>query len=147
VFDHRCARRQVPEPRLRSDVQSNAGQPLGHKRVLIVEDEFLLGFSLLEDLTAAGAEVVGPISTVDEALQIATSESFDLAVLDINVRGEMSFGVADALLARNVPLVFLTGYDADVIPKRLQWLPRLGKPYDPKALAAALMEVVLKAAS
>ena len=64
-------------------------------------------FSLLEDLTEAGADVVGPVSTVDEALQIVTSESFDLAVLDINVRGEMSFPVADALLARNVPLIFL----------------------------------------
>jgi DNA-binding response OmpR family regulator len=123
-------------------VQSNAGQLLGHKRVLIVEDEFLLGFSLLEDLTEAGAEVVGPVSTVDEALQIVASESFDLAVLDINVRGEMSFAVADELLARNVPLIFLTGYDADVIPDRLQWLPRLGKPYHPKELANALMEAV-----
>jgi DNA-binding response OmpR family regulator len=123
-------------------VQGNAVQPLGHKRILIVEDEYLLGFSLLEDLTEAGADVVGPISTVDEALQIVTSETFDLAVLDINVRGEMSFPVADALLARNVPLVFLTGYDGDVIPDRLQRLPRLGKPYDPKALAIALLKVV-----
>jgi DNA-binding response OmpR family regulator len=123
-------------------VQSNADQLLGHKRVLIVEDEFLLGFSLLEDLTEAGADVVGPVSTVDEALQIVASESFDLAVLDINVRGEMSFPVADELLARNVPLIFLTGYDADVIPDRLQRLPRLGKPYHPKELASALMEAV-----
>jgi DNA-binding response OmpR family regulator len=123
-------------------VQSNAGQLLGHKRVLIVEDEFLLGFSLLEDLTEAGADVVGPVSTVDEALRIVASESFDLAVLDINVRGEMSFPVADELLARNVPLIFLTGYDADAIPDRLQRLPRLGKPYHPKELASALMEAV-----
>jgi DNA-binding response OmpR family regulator len=123
-------------------VQSNAGQPLGHKRVLIVEDEFLVGFSLLEDLTEAGADVVGPVSTVDEALRIVASESFDLAVLDINVRGEMSFPVADELLARNVPLIFLTGYDADAIPDRLQRLPRLGKPYHPKELASALMEAV-----
>lgn len=123
-------------------MQTDAGQPLGHKRVLIVEDEFLLGFSLLEDLTEAGADVIGPVSTVDEALQIVTSETFDLVLLDINVRGEMSFPVADALLARNVPLIFLTGYDADVIPDRMQQLPRLGKPYDPKALASALLEVV-----
>lgn len=141
MFDHRSARRQVRESRLRSDVRTDASQPLGHKRVLIVEDEFLLGYSLLEDLTEAGADVVGPVSTVDEALQIVASESFDLAVLDINVRGEMSFPVADALLARNVPLIFLTGYDGDVIPDRLQRLPRLGKPYDPKTLAIALLEV------
>ena len=123
-------------------MQTDASRPLGHKRVLIVEDEFLLGFSLLEDLAEAGADVIGPVSTVGEALQIVRSKSFDLAVLDINVRGEMTFPVADALLARNVPLIFLTGYDADVIPDRLQRLPRLGKPYDPKALASALMEVV-----
>lgn len=123
-------------------MQSNSVQPLGHKRVLIVEDEFLLGFSLLEDLTEAGADVIGPVSTVEEALRIVASESFDLAVLDINVRGEMSFPVADELLARNVPLIFLTGYDADAIPDRLQRLPRLGKPYHPKELASALMEAV-----
>jgi DNA-binding response OmpR family regulator len=123
-------------------VQSNAGQLLRHKRVLIVEDEFLLGFTLLEELTEAGADVVGPVSTVDEALRIVTSEPLDLVLLDINVRGEMSFPVADALLARHVPLIFLTGYDADIIPDRLQRLPRLGKPYDPRELASALTDAV-----
>jgi CheY-like chemotaxis protein len=110
--------------------------------VLIVEDEFLLGLSLLEDLTQAGADVVGPVSTISEALQLLASEAFDLALLDINIRGEMSFPVADALVARQVPLIFLTGYEADVLPDRLQRLPRLGKPYDPRDLARALARAV-----
>jgi DNA-binding response OmpR family regulator len=107
-------------------------------RVLVVEDEFLLGLSLLEDLAEAGADVVGPVSTLDEALEVVTSEAFDLALLDINIRGEMSFPIADALLARNVPLIFLTGYDADVIPERFRRWPRIGKPYDPRELASTL---------
>ena len=119
-------------------MQRDPGQPLGHKRVLVVEDEFLLGLSLLEDLAEAGADVVGPVSTLDEALEVVMSEAFDLALLDINIRGEMSFPIADALLARNVPLIFLTGYDADVIPERLRRWPRIGKPYDPRELASTL---------
>ena len=117
-------------------------QALEHKHVLIVEDEFLLGLSLQEELSAAGAEVTGPVSTVREALDIIATEAFDLAVLDVNIRGEMSFSVADALLERNVPFIFLTGYDADALPERLRRLPRLGKPYDPKELATALYEAV-----
>jgi DNA-binding response OmpR family regulator len=119
-------------------MQHDPSQPLGHKRVLVVEDEFLLGLSLLEDLAEAGADVVGPVSTLDEALEVVMSEAFDLALLDINIRGEMSFPIADALLARNVPLIFLTGYDADVIPERLRRWPRIGKPYDPRELASTL---------
>jgi DNA-binding response OmpR family regulator len=119
-------------------MQTDPGQPLEHMRVLVVEDEFLLGLSLLEDLAEAGADVVGPISTLDEALEVVMSEAFDLALLDINIRGEMSFPIADALLARNVPLIFLTGYDADVIPERLRRWPRIGKPYDPRELASTL---------
>jgi DNA-binding response OmpR family regulator len=123
-------------------VEADHNRPLEQKRVLIVEDEFLLGLSLIEDLTEAGAHVVGPVSTVSEALQVLASETFDLALLDINVRGEMSFPVADALLARQVPLIFLTGYDVDALPARLQQLPRLGKPYDSKELAATIGQVV-----
>jgi DNA-binding response OmpR family regulator len=119
-------------------VQTDPGQSLEHMRVLVVEDEFLLGLSLLEDLAEAGADVVGPVSTLDEALEVVTSEAFDLALLDINIRGEMSFPIADALLARNVPLIFLTGYDADVIPERFRRWPRIGKPYDPRELASTL---------
>jgi DNA-binding response OmpR family regulator len=124
-------------------VQNQSCQSLDHKHVLIVEDEFLLGLSLQEDLAAAGAEVTGPVSTVSEALEIIAAEAFDLALLDINIRGEMSFSVADALLERNVPFIFLTGYDADALPPRLRELPRLAKPYDPKDLAHALGEAVL----
>lgn len=115
---------------------------LDHKHVLIVEDEFLLGLSLQEDLVAAGAEVTGPISTVREALDIIATEAFDLALLDVNIRGEMSFSVAEALLQRNVPFIFLTGYDSDALPEQLRRLPRLSKPYDPKELAAALCDAV-----
>jgi CheY-like chemotaxis protein len=115
---------------------------LDHKHVLIVEDEFLLGLSLQEDLAAAGAEVTGPISTVREALDIIATDAFDLALLDVNIRGEMSFSVAEALLQRNVPFIFLTGYDSDALPEQLRRLPRLSKPYDRKDLASTLCDVV-----
>lgn len=124
-----------PRATLDAKTQADQSQPLEKKRVLIVEDEFLLGFSLREDLCEAGADVTGPLSTIGEALEAVSSEPFDIVLLDINLRGEMSFAVADELLAKNVPFVFLTGYHSEVVPERFRPLPRLAKPHDPKGLA------------
>ena len=61
----------------------------------------------LEDL---GCEVVGPFGRIDQALAAVQATAVDAAVLDVNVRGEMVFPVAEALKARGVPMVFCTGY-------------------------------------
>lgn len=99
-------------------------------RVLVVEDEFLLGMALEEDLTAAGCVVVGPLPNLARAREAAQREQFDLAVLDINLAGEMVYPLADDLLARGTPFLFLSGYGAADMPQRFRAIRRLPKPHD-----------------
>lgn len=109
-------------------------------RVLVVEDEAMIAMDMANLLGAMGAEVVGPVPSVREALGLITDPGtgIDRAVLDINLRGEPGFAVADALAARAIPFVFATGYDAQAIPERHAAVPLFEKPVDPVRLAAAL---------
>jgi CheY-like chemotaxis protein len=79
-------------------------------RVLLVEDEIMVAL-LLEDMLAEfGHTVVGPVARLDKALEMARKEAFDLAFLDVNLNGEQVYPVAEALAARGIPFVFVTGY-------------------------------------
>lgn len=102
--------------------------------ILIVEDEFLLAYSLEEELRASGHNVLGPFSDRDQALQASRRESFDLAILDINLAGTMVYPLADDLASRNIPFIFLTGYGTLNLPDRFRACRRLSKPYDVKDL-------------
>jgi CheY-like chemotaxis protein len=110
---------------------------LQRKRVLIVEDEFFIGAAAREMLEELGAIVIGPAATVSEALALAATEDIDVALLDVNLYGHSSVIVAAKLDARQIPMVFATGYDnrADK-----DWAGRyfLGKPYTQEKLAAQL---------
>jgi len=108
------------------------------QRILLVEDEFLLSMVLAEDLQAAGYEVVGPCATVEGAMDAVQSELFEGAILDINLRGELIYPVAEELLRRRIPFLFLTGYSHSNIPERFRAHPRLAKP---AASTAILREV------
>lgn len=99
-------------------------------RVLIVEDEYFLADDLAEALRARGAQVVGPIADLAEALSQVRRDGFDFAVIDINLRNEKAFPIADELTRRGIPFGFATGYDLDVIPERYRKLRRWEKPYD-----------------
>lgn len=112
--------------------------PSGSARILVVEDEYLLADALADGLTALGAQVVGPAGGLAEALALAAEAEIDGAVLDINLRGEMVFPLADALAVRGVPYVFATGYGRESIPVRHQGAPTLSKPVDVAALKALL---------
>jgi len=80
------------------------------KRILVVEDEALIAVMVEDMLIEMGGEVVGPAGAVDDALELARTEVLDAAVLDVNVRGQRIDPVAEALMARGVPLLFATGY-------------------------------------
>ncbi|MFH6782777.1 MULTISPECIES: response regulator [Methylobacterium] len=109
-------------------------------RVLLVEDEYFLAQELTEVFQGRGAEVVGPVPSVEEALAlIAASAHLDGAVLDINLQGEMAYAVADALAARGVPFVFATGYDRTAIPARYARARFFGKPLVVGQVAEALL--------
>ncbi|PVE24785.1 hypothetical protein DC522_09230 [Microvirga sp. KLBC 81] len=122
---------------------SSAGKALARCRVLVVEDEYFIADDMARALQKIGAEVVGPIPKKDRALALLSSgEQIDAAVLDINLRGEEVFAVADALTERGIPFVFATGYDASSIPPSYKGIPRWEKPFSPDALARALPGIV-----
>ena len=115
-------------------------------RVLVAEDEFLVVLGLEEDLRAHGFVLVGPFATLAEVRVAVACERFDMALLDINLGGEMIFPVVDDLKARGTPIIFLSGYNSGAVPERYRDSLRLDKPYDPARLIAALNDVAGKRA-
>jgi CheY-like chemotaxis protein len=112
---------------------------LAGRRVLIVEDEYFLAEDLRAALIDVGVEVIGPAPSVEEALAlIVAAPMIDAAVLDVNLRGDLVFPVADALHARAVPFVFASGYDRGSIPTRFADVPNVRKPLQPRSIASVL---------
>ena len=110
---------------------------LAGKRILIVEDQAMIAESLAFEITAKGAEVIGPVETVD-ALEAIANTDLDGVILDLKLRGEMAFPVADVLAERNIPFVFLTGYGAHDVPARHANVPRVEKPVTPRVVCRTL---------
>lgn len=99
------------------------------KRILLVEDNFLVGMRLADILQSLGYECVGPVPSVAEAVRLAMAEVWDGAVLDINIIGGSSEPVAVELDRRAVPYFFVTGYSSPLlISEALQTKVRLSKP-------------------
>ena len=117
------------------------GATLEGKRVLIVEDEVLVAMLVEDGLHDAGAEVVGPATTVGEALRLIEGATADgglsAAVLDIKLAGEAVRPVADRLAALGVPFLFATGY-GEGCDTGGHAAPVLHKPFDPGELIVAV---------
>lgn len=112
------------------------------KRVLLVEDDFLVGLGIKSILQRLGYEVVGPVASIDHALETLENEHVDAAVLDINIIGGTSVPVAQVLQVKDRPFIFVTGYQSPshLLPDTLKTVQRLSKPVDERALSKALRE-------
>ncbi len=98
---------------------------------------------VLEDiLVELGCKVVGPAARVSQALDMVESETIDMAILDVNLNGQKSYPIADALVAHGVPFLFSTGYNRDGISDIYKAYPMLQKPYRQADLSAALERLV-----
>jgi CheY-like chemotaxis protein len=108
-------------------------------RILVVEDELFVAM-LVEDLLGdLGCKVVGPASSATEAVRAAEHETFDFALLDVNLGdGETSFAAAEILRQRGVPFAFVTGYGDQGVRGDLRDAPILAKPIDPRHLARVI---------
>jgi DNA-binding NtrC family response regulator len=118
-----------PKERPREGPSATAGISLKGCRVLVIEDEYFLAKDLENSLSAAGAGVVGPIPNIADAVEQAAQGAFDVAVIDINLRGFASFVIAEQLQDRGVPFLFATGYSDVSIPARFRNVTRWEKPY------------------
>ncbi|MDP2357457.1 MAG: response regulator [Beijerinckiaceae bacterium] len=112
-------------------------------RILLAEDEALIALDLQDILEGAGYTVVGPADRVSSALVLASSEQFEAAALDVDLAGEKIWPVAEALLMRGIPIVFLSGFSARLDPQPVQAkVLYIDKPIDPSMLLEALESVI-----
>jgi two-component sensor histidine kinase/DNA-binding response OmpR family regulator len=109
-------------------------------RLLLVEDEALTGMMMSDMLTELGFDVIGPFGRLADAMAAVGREDFHAAVLDVNLDGEMVYPVADAVVARGVPFVFVTGYSAEGIDRRFAQIPVLQKPIERQMLQSVFVD-------
>ncbi|MFO1162440.1 MAG: response regulator [Reyranellaceae bacterium] len=115
---------------------------LAGMRLLVVEDELLVSMLLKKILEGLGAVVVGPYARLADGLAAAGTEPFDGAILDVNLAGELVNPIADLLLARSVPFVFITGFQRESIDRRYTSVTVLPKPIDATALEKGLLALM-----
>lgn len=106
------------------------------RKVLIVEDIYILASEMAEQVNRLGGEVVGPTRSVTEAARLLAQGQVDLGLLDVNLNGEMVFPLAEAMADRGVPFIFLTGYDE--LPPAWSGHLRLEKPVNTRLLEEAI---------
>lgn len=105
--------------------------------VLLAEDEMLVAMMLEDRLEHSGYRVL-KAARLTPCLELAESAAIDVAILDINLAGEVSFPVALVLRGRGIPFLFSSGYGDDGLPEAWKGERVLQKPYDTKQLLAAL---------
>lgn len=110
------------------------------RRIMVAEDEYVIALDLVMYLQDAGAEVIGPANSVENGLALLreTEGELDAAILDINLRNEYVFPLADKLAGLGVPYIFATGYDAVAIPEPHDQVARCEKPINPARLVSLL---------
>jgi len=106
------------------------------KRVLVVEDDAVLGLDTVQQLTDAGFDVIGPAVSVAKALRLISETGCDVAVLDVNLGSETTESVARELRARGIPFVVVSGYSSEQHPAGFRGAPTLSKPAYPEDLVA-----------
>jgi CheY-like chemotaxis protein len=113
-------------------------------RVLVVEDEVLVAMLIEDMLSDLGFDVLGPVTRLTRALEMAREEVFDIALLDVNLASEQSFPVAHALQERNIPFIFATGYGLKGIDERFHGAITLQKPFEAHQLERAISITLAK---
>jgi len=122
---------------------SRADAPLSGRRVLVVEDEYLIASEVKRWLQAAGSEVLGPVPSVDRALDLIAEGHPDVAVLDVNLgAGDDAYPIADRLGALGVPYLFATGDVRLTETSIYRDRPRLEKPFLARDLVRALTAIL-----
>jgi len=112
------------------------------RRVLIVEDEAMIAGLIESILSGAGWSVVGPVATLERAVETIERERLDAALLDVRINGHDAYAVADVLMRRGIPFVFISGFTRKQMPPGYRDCAHIAKPFTPQAILARLEEVV-----
>ena len=110
--------------------------------MLVVEDEMLIALDIEATLHALGCGVIGPMASLKNALRAATFEMFDAAILDVTIRTEFVYPVAEKLLQRGIPFALASGYGQWALPEPMRAHPRLTKPFTTEQLEAQIWELL-----
>jgi CheY-like chemotaxis protein len=116
-------------------------RPLDGKRILLVEDEFLVAMDIERIVGEIGGEVVGPIANIEEALAKARVERLDGAILDVNISGRKITPVAAVLRERAIPYILSTGYSQQGLDAEIADAPTLRKPFDEREVKALALRM------
>ena len=125
-----------------SEEPTAAGGPLAGRSVLIVEDEAPIALHLAAAVQRAGGRVVGPAATVGQAHGAMADNRIDGALLDIRLRNETSFPLADVLAVLDIPFVFVSGLSSALMPYPHRERPLFDKPYETEAVIDALARLI-----
>jgi DNA-binding NtrC family response regulator len=123
-----------------------SSNPLQGARVLIVEDEYFIADDLIRAISAAGADPVGPVASVEQADALLAKSSVDAVVVDLNLRGSMAFDFVERLAGGHLPCLIVSGYGETALPESLKAVPRLEKPVRLQAVVDALSRVLRETA-
>jgi DNA-binding response OmpR family regulator len=115
---------------------------LNGRRILVVEDDYLVASLIQDVLETAGCVVSGPIPRLPQAVGAAEADTCDAAVLDVNLGGNQVFPVAEVLSRRQIPFVFVTGYGAGVLPDEHHGRPMIRKPFRIDELLSVVAHLV-----
>ncbi len=108
------------------------------RRILLVEDEAMIAMLVEDMLEDLGHDLAAVATRLEEALALTRSEVFDVAILDLNLGGVLTYPVADVLRDKGVPFIFATGYGSGGLKEVYSDLPTLQKPFTQEALGHAI---------
>lgn len=107
-------------------------------KVLVVEDEAMVGMLIEDMLIDLGYHVIATAARLDEAIELARASDIDFAVLDVNLGGHSSQAVADILKGRRIPFFFASGYGAQIHMDGHNETPVVQKPFQMQEFAEAI---------
>lgn len=132
------------DPEDDGDCDKSPVAPMGRARlrVMVLEDEPLPAMALDDMLVDLGFITLGPFMELDEATDFVRDHAaeIDVAILDVNIHGDLSFDLADLLLQRNIPFFFCSGRSRDSFDARWRRWPNMGKQFTEASLLAMIEE-------
>lgn len=123
----------------------NTMSELAGCRVLVLDDEILIALMVSDHVEELGCELVGPVSTVADALELVTGGTIQVALIDVKVGAEASFPVADTLIQRGIPFAFMTAYPESDIGRLYPGVTVITKPFHIGYLRGVLIDLVSSA--